>query len=200
MAEHSGAGLPDALRRLQARLRTLPLNAGFRAARLDEEIAAARKVFDETKDLDKATKAITDDLGWAGECNAIDADLREAARIAQSLGLSGAGCLILAESLHRGELQHLVAPACAELELLALATARELERAALPRDAEATRKQKGIDAWNGGETWREVAELLGCDGDDWRAVKEEIRRFARATNQQLRKGKPGSPRLTGKKE
>lgn len=66
----------------------------------------------------------------------------------------------------------------------------------LEDDADIQRKQLGLKLWNEGLAWAVVAEKLDGTPENWKAVKEEIRRFARNNKLEIRLGKPGAKRQT----
>jgi hypothetical protein len=60
-----------------------------------------------------------------------------------------------------------------------------------PNDEEA-RRQKGLELWNSGKSWAEVATTLDGTPETKNAVKREITRFAKSREFLLRKGQAGA--------
>lgn len=59
------------------------------------------------------------------------------------------------------------------------------------QDAELSRKQLGLQLWNDGSSWAEVAEALGDDKKAAGAVGAEIRRYAKDNRLEIRTSVPG---------
>jgi hypothetical protein len=71
----------------------------------------------------------------------------------------------------------------------------ESSNAVDPNDPDYRRKKRGLELWNSGYRWPEVAEDLDKDRTLWRPVAEEIKRFAKSNKLWIRIGKGGSPKL-----
>jgi hypothetical protein len=71
----------------------------------------------------------------------------------------------------------------------------ESSNAVDPNDPDYRRKKRGLELWNSGKTWKQVAVDLDNDPFQTDAIKLEIKRFAAKYNLPIRTGKPGSPKL-----
>lgn len=56
------------------------------------------------------------------------------------------------------------------------------------------RRQRGLELWNSGASWSDVAEALDDTPETKKAVTEEIKRYAKANNLFIRKSSPGAKR------
>jgi hypothetical protein len=80
-------------------------------------------------------------------------------------------------------------------EFIAYAKA-ELKRRQPKPDQDTARKSRGLQLWNDGHKWSDVAEQLDGTPEYWRSVQQEIRRYATAKKLFIREGTPGAKRLT----
>jgi hypothetical protein len=123
---------------------------------------------------------------WVDWVNDLIADVQEAAD-KKSLDLRNEVAILQEVASKRSEhIETAVVPIIARLRV-AYASTND--------DQDYVEKMRALELWNSGRTWPEVAEEIRQDREQWRAVSEEVKRFAKKHNLFIRKGKSGSPKL-----
>lgn len=120
-------------------------------------------------------------------------DLRCAYQLGTDRGLQLVALLRFAEALSVAidSWEALKIDALADLERLRVAIGQ-----ATGDTEESARKRRGLQLWNDGDKWTDVAEQLDGTPEFWRSVQQEIRRFAKSNNLPIRTGKSGAKRLS----
>jgi hypothetical protein len=98
------------------------------------------------------------------------------------------GCLKFAGALElAGDYKLYQAEAWSDLERLRVAVEE-----GKPKSPDDERRQRGLELWNSGTSWPDVAEVVYGDRENWKTIQTRIRRYAKDNKLRIREGKPGA--------